>query len=526
MKTQPNGPWLGVNNRLPDFALSTDKGRWLREAENVDIDNAGRVRRRQAAALLQAVSDPHSLYTTTDGTRYAVIGGSMYAVTLPTYTQTLFKVLSNNDPVSYVEYAGSLYYSNGTDSGRIESGLWFPWALPTPSNPAVAPIFGTLYAGWYQVSVSYYNNVTSEEGGVSPSSSYELTADGGLRVTLPSATSGATHINIYVSTVNGAIPMLVATMATGTATYDVTAPGSVGREANQRHESPIPAGVLFMHNNRLCTYSGNTIYIGLPARPGYYVPTDPRLEFPSAVTNAISGQSGIYVTADKTYWFEGADVMDAQRVVDVLPYGASAETAFSVPYKPLVGWFGAKGFVLADTTGQVTVQMMDNIDLTSPASGVSGVFSSNGYYRVVSCGWCMNIENTAASQYTGYDFTSISGTYATGAGGFYDLAGTGSVDAHIGFGKDDFGAENLKRLPACYLGVSSDAPMELRVSTPDDEDYRYEARSSGADVRIQRVDPGKGLMANWYELSIYNTEGSDFTLASVSFAPAASGRRI
>ena len=110
--------------------------------------------------------------------------------------------------------------------------------------------------------------------------------------------------------------------------------------------------------------------------------------------------------------------------------------------------------------------------------------------------------------------------------GLYLLDSTGPVDAHVDFGKKDFGGENLKHLPACYFGVSSDTPMELRVTTPEAEDYRYEARSSSTDLRIQRVDPGRGLRANWYDISLYNTEGSDFTLASVSFAPIASGRRI
>ena len=528
MKTQPIGPFLGINNRLPDFSLATEAGHWLREAENVDIDNAGRVRRRKAATLLQAASAPHSLYTTADGTRYAVIGGTMYTITLPSYTQAPFKVLSNNDKVSYVEYAGSLYYSNGTDSGRIESGIWFPWALPTPTTPTVATISGALYKGWYQAAAAYYNNVTGEEGGVSPSSSYELAATGGLRVTLPSATSGATHVNVYVSSVNGSIPMLVATVATGTAYYDVTleAPIAQGREAFQRYEEPIPAGVPFMHNGRLCTYSGGAINVGLPGRPGYYVPTDPRLEFPAAVTNAISGQNGVYVTADKTYWFAGTDILDVQNVVDVLPYGGVAGTAFSMPHTRVVGWFSEKGFILADTSGQATAPMDVAIDLTAPASGVSRVFSSNGYYRAVSCGWCMNIERMAATQYADYDFTSMSGNYATGAAGFYDLDSTGAVDAHVSLGKNDFGIENLKRLPACYLGASSDTPMELRVTTPDDEDYQYDARSCGTDIRIHRVDPGKGLYSNWYDLALYNTEGSDFTLASVSFAPVASGRRI
>ena len=528
MKTLPIGPFLGINNRLPDFSLATENGYWLREAENVDIDNAGRIRRRQAASLVQSAIDPHSLYTTTDGSRYAVIGGTMYAITLPSYTQTLFKVLSNNNKVSYVEYSGSLYYSNGTDSGRIEAGSWFPWAMPTPVAPSVATVAGTLYKGSYQVAVAHYNNVTGEEGGVSPSSSHELTAVGGLRITLPSAISGSTHVNVYVSSVNGAIPMLVASVATGTATYDVTNEAVIaqGREAFQRYEEPIPSGVPFVHNGRLCTYSGKNIFLGIAARPGYYVPTDPVLSFPSDVTNAISGQNGVYVTADKTYWFEGADILEAQRVVDVLPYGGVAGTAFSLPNNPVVGWFSEKGFVLADTTGQVTAPMVDSIDLTVSASGVAGVFYSNGYYRAVSCGWCLNIERVAVTQYTGYNFTSISGNYATGALGFYDLAAVGGVDALVSLGKNDFGSDNLKHLPACYVGVSSETPIELRVSTPDDEDYRYETRSISTSLQIQRIDPGKGLRANWYELSLYNTEGSDFTLASVSFAPVASGRRI
>ena len=53
MKTQPYGPFLGINNRLPDFSLATDKGYWLREAENVSITNSGNVKRRMATELVQ-----------------------------------------------------------------------------------------------------------------------------------------------------------------------------------------------------------------------------------------------------------------------------------------------------------------------------------------------------------------------------------------------------------------------------------------------------------------------------------------
>lgn len=542
MKTQPIGPFLGVNNRLPDFALNTDKGRWLRDAVNVNVTNSGNVRRRAAAVLVQAMSNADSLYLTSDTAGYLRRGSAIYSITLPGYTETLFKVLSSDAPLSWSEYNGSLYYSNGVDSGRIEGGVAYPWGMATPNAPTCATIAGALYAGAYQVAVSYSNSATGEEGGISASSNPSLSATGGIRITLPGSSPGATHINVYLSTVNGSIPMWVGSYAIGTASIDIAAEPTRLRESNGRFEQPLPAGTqVFMANGRLCSVSGSRINIGEPARPGYYIPIDGRqriegdapgygfITFPAPIDLVVPTQFGVYVAyGNITQFFAGADFAATEMVKDVLPYGAVPGTAFVVPHKenPLVGWFGAHGVVLGDPQGQVKDMMVDNIDLTPPAAGTSVVVQSDGFKRVVSCGWCLNLENGAATRYEDWPVSSSSRGYATMPDGLYLLSGSGKVDANVDLGKTDFGSENLKAMPACYLGAASDTPMELRVTTPDQEDYRYEARSSSTELRIQRVDPGKGLRANWYDLSIYNTEGSDFTLASVSFAPVASGRRI
>lgn len=542
MKTLPSGPFLGINNRLPDFALGTDKGSWLRDAVNVDIDNAGRVRRRKEVALIQAMSNADSLYLTSATAGYLRRGVAIYTITLPTYTETLFKILTTSAPLSWVEYAGSLYYSNGVDSGRIESGVDYPWGMATPVAPTCTTLPGALYAGAYQVSVSYMNSVTGEEGGISPSSNPSLSAAGGIRITLPGASPGATHVNVYFSTVNGSIPMWIGSYAVGTATVDVTAEPTRLRESSGRFEVPLPAGTqVFVANGRLCSVAGTTIYIGSPARPGYYIPVDIRqradnspldygyITFPANVDLAVPTQLGVYVAyGNITQFFSGADFASVEMVKDVLPYGAVPGTAFVVPHRenPIFGWFSTYGIVLGDPQGQAKNVMIDNIDLTTPASGVSVVVQADGYRRVVSCGWCSNLETTATTRYDNWAITSASRGYVTTASGVYLLAGTGAVVAHVDLGRLDFGTETLKHLPACYLGVSSDTPMELRITTPDNEDCRYEARSSSTDMRVQRVDPGKGLRSTWYELSVYNTEGSEFTLASISFAPVASGRRI
>jgi len=523
MNTQPIGPFLGINNRLPDFSLTIkDKGSYLRAADNVEITNSGNVVRRKATVLLQGMTGAHSIYG-----QFYVHASILYSATFGSFSAYPIKALSSNARMSYCVINGDTYYSNGTDSGRISAaGTWYPWALPTPDSPAVTAVAGTLFKGKYQVAVSYTNDVTGEEGGISASTNYELAADGGLRITLPAATAGATHVNVYVSTVNGSIPMLQTPVEIGMSTIDI--PMLVNkREANQRYEAPLPAGTrIFEFNGRLCSVKGKDIFYSLPYRPGYYLPVEGRIAFPVDVSAAIGNQGGLYVAADKTYFFAGQDLGAVEAVRDVLPYGAVPGTEFSVPNKTLVGWFGEKGVVLATPDGQVEAVMSDNIDLTPPASGFSTVLETRGYRRVVSCGWCLNLDNLAVTTYSDWGIMSASGGYGTKADGIYTLEGEGTVDAYVDLGRQNFGAENLKRMPNCYLSVASEAPMLLRVMTPAGDYYDYPARSSDENLVVQRVDVGKGLRENYYGLKVYNTEGSDFTLASVSFAPVASGRRI
>lgn len=527
MQTKQISPFLGMNNRLPDFALTTQDGYWLREAVNVDIDNSGRARRRDGVTLIQAMTAPHSVFMVSAISGYLVRASSLYAIIVsPVYSETLVKSLASNALVHYTKVGSSIYYSNGVDTGRIVGNVWYPWAMATPDSVTTTTIAGALHAGRYQVSVRYINDITGEAGGDSASTQHELSASGAIRVTLPGPSSGATHVQIFVSKLNGSQTYLCGTVSSDTVSFDITT--TVATTTSQPlYLAPLPAGHnLFVNSGRLCCTSENRLYVGSAYRFGYYEPAKGYIDFESAITVAVANQFGTYVaTTDKTYWLAG-DIAKVERLSDPLPYGGVFGTAFHVPHKKLVGWFGDKGFVVGDEQGQVVAMMQDAVDVTVSGFPYVGVLETRGYRRVVSMGYCMNLETGAVSTYTDFAFASISGGYGTKADGLYALSGVEVIDAHIGLGKNDFGSENQKHLPACYLGVASDAPMELRVTTPDAEDYRYEARSSAAEMRVQRVDPGKGLRANWYDLSIHNTEGSDFTLASVSFAPVISGRRI
>lgn len=528
------GPFLGISNRRPDFDLhiktNTTQGDYLRDAVNVEIDNTGRLLRRKKATLVQAVTGPHSLHMLDETNGLLVRDSVLYAVTLPTYSETVVKLLSSNDAMSYAEQGGEVFYSNGTDSGRIVSGAFYPLAMPTPAKPTLSSIGGNLLAGYYQVAVSYarYSGgvqtaaTLMEESGLSDKAQIELTSMGGVRVTLPAATTGATHINVYLTAANGEVPQLATVVATGTATVDLINLGE-GQEATGRRDEPLPAGRLFMSSGRLCSINGKNLYIGHPYRPGYHDPLAGYVPFSADISVAVDAQAGIFVAADKTYW-----IPNEGPIADVLPYGAVPGTEFSYPDKSIYGWFGAKGIVLATPSGEVEAVMSDNIELTAPAFGLSTIFEDGEFRKVVSCGWCMNLANKAATRYEDWAFTSFSGGYGTQADGVYSLATGGDVSWNVDFGKVDFRSDALKHLPNAYLGVESADIMELRVQAPGryGGDYTYPARGFNEDLTMQRIDVGKGLRATWFELAMSGQSGTDFTLASIDFTAAATKRRI
>lgn len=524
MKPITMGRFLGANNRLQDNELSTSEGQWLKVCDNMDIDNNYKPIRRITASLVQAMTAPHSLFKSSLG--FLMCRGSvLYHVTLPSYGETLVKALSNNDRMSCIEAPNGVYFSNGADSGRWDGTTVYPLGLPTPSAPTLTAISGTLPKGNYQVVIAYGNATTGEEGGVSATTAITLSSDNsGIRVTLPGAASGADTVLVFVTGTNGDLPYLSALAASSSASCDITTLPS-GREAIERYEKPLPAGTLFMANGRLCSYSGNTLYIGLPYRYGYYRPAEGYIQFPEAISIVVSTEGGAYLAADKTYWIPG-DIGDIQTSLsDVFPYGAVKGTAFHIPKSTSVGWFGERGFVIADKQGNASAVTEESLAVTPPASGVSVVSEYGDMIRVMSCGYTLNLKNNVASSYSDFDFTSADGDYLTMSDGVYVIDGGGLADATMDFGTVNFGSNQIKRIGYCYLGINCGEKSLLTIGV-DGDDYEYESDSSDDSLRMQRIKLGRGLRSSWFSLVWSNQSGADFLIDTIGFEVGESQRRI
>lgn len=522
MKTIKYSAFRGMNTKRPPHAMNTEDGRWVSDALNVMFQNDGSVKRIRSFDLLQSLSGAHSIFED-----MFVQGGVLYRFSAAPFVQTMLRVLSTNAPMSYCRIGDRVYLSNGVDGLLLTAaGSVIPWGMDAPAAPVVAYTeSGSLSAGRYKVALTFSRY--DEESPLSELADVESAATGGFVVTLPTTgiPEGATHINVFITGNNGAVPMLAKSVEVGVSSVTITTKPAE-REASRRIETVMPAGTrVFEHNRRMCVVSGSVIYTSGPYRFGYCEQGSGYVGFASDIKTAIGNQGGVFVaTEDKTVFLAGQDIQVPEAVRDVLPFSAVPGTEFRHPDKPLVGWFSNNGIVFGASDGSVSEVMADVVTVTAPASGSSLVVSDGAIDAVMSCGWCANLNTGAVSRYD-IAFSSGHGDFALSSAGLLAVDGLDSVDARLDLGKENFGAEEEKRMPAIYLGAASSGPLSVTVSAGTDE-YEYEAMSYSETLDLHRVDPGKGLKANWFGLAITNPEGVDFELASVSFGPVASSRRV
>jgi len=355
MPAKQLGPFLGMNNKLEDYAMHVkDTGDYVADAQNVAFSNTGRIFRAEGHRLItSALAGGHSLWAYNERAYY-VLDSDLYRInTFEPFASTLITALSDNTPVSFIGFADEVWFSNGTDFGRLSAAdVLSLHAIDTPSAPTLTAVSGSLTAGDYQVSISGVDASGRESGATKPVS-VTLAATGGILVTLPSAPTGATHFQVYVTSHNGTILNRHATVAAGTASVLINTP-VLGAEPSTLLLQPLPPGKLALHNGRMLSWSGNTLYYSEPWMFGLYNPAKNYITMPADISVVAPNQFCVYIASDITRSIVGMDIAAPEAVKEVFPYGAVPGNAFHHPDKPLVGWVSHKGIVIGDLQGQAT----------------------------------------------------------------------------------------------------------------------------------------------------------------------------
>lgn len=131
----------------------------------------------------------------------------------------------------------------------------------------------------------------------------------------------------------------------------------------------------------------------------------------------------------------------------------------------------------------------------------------------------MNTLNGAVTEYTGFDFDSITPRLAGSALGLFALGGDTDVGqpivAQIDTGPRDWGKSHLKQIAAVYLAlrqVSGQATLRIGVERGGAiHAYPVVLRDKG----IARAQPGRGIRENFLSFGFENTHGQAFTLSGL-----------
>lgn len=344
------GPWpKGIDNRSPDYAVPPDA---LRNAVNVDLSRDGRLRRRNGYNQIVDITAPHSLYSCEVGTYFAA-QGTLYKLNEDNTTTELVTGLLGSR-IAYEYYNDVVYLSDGVVNKKLLSGLLpTDWGIDRPSTYLTLQVTaGDLYPGTFTAAASFINSL-GEESALGPISQITTNTEGGFILEdLPNSSNpDVTHVRLYFSGSGSTTLYHISDVAIGTASYTISERTDTGKAANTRvFVKPPAANIIRHYAGRIYLATGSTVYYTEPFALNWVDPVKNFWQFPSDVSILEPVEAGLYIVADKTYFYR-FDNPDETQVVELFNYGAIPYTSVRLPHNEGVMWQSTRGAIMGNETG-------------------------------------------------------------------------------------------------------------------------------------------------------------------------------
>ena len=339
----------GINNVDSAEDLEFDE---LRAAKNVDISKKFSLRRRGGFTKKYSGTNCHSLFSNQTDTVF-VEDGTLKELNSDFTATTIRNGISRFGRVAYQDINSDIYFTDGNVTGVYSSGALLPMGIPTPpQKPVLVSSTGILPAGRYGVLFTCVDSA-GVESGATYAEYISVPASGAIVVTgIPASFSGASALNVYMTTDNGDVFRKHSQVSFGTAITTLTTQAN-GHTCRTRFKDKMPAGhMLCFHQNRLYVAVDNIIYYSEPYNYGITDLTKNFIMLPARVTLMAPEPQGIFVSAkgDKTYYISGQDPDQFSMVVKA-DYPAIENTQARVDQDMLGEGVGGEAWIWASTHG-------------------------------------------------------------------------------------------------------------------------------------------------------------------------------
>lgn len=369
--------------------------RTVRTAVNVDLNRDGAFSRRDGRTLRVSGSGYHSIYTATQkGWLLVARDRTLYRMNPSTYGFTELYTLATDDPLSFCEYNGNVYFSSVSSFGWVPSDSATARAVGVPAppiQPSLSAAGGTLLPGVYGVVITQVDD-RGEEGPASEFATIDLTSGGGIRLTGLPERFGWT-IYVYITAPNGDILRFTTSLPAVFSTYVVTAPAN-GGECYTQFLRPLETGDFVRgYNGRLYTAKNGTLYFSEAMRPHLYNPAHGYIPFSGHIAFVEAVVDGLYVGDSRGVWFlEGGDpTLFKPKFVSACR--AVRRSSITMPPEHLPGdvnsknpvavWLSTSGYVVGEPGGVTTELHPDRIKVPPGLTGRSAFLLRGGRKQVI-----------------------------------------------------------------------------------------------------------------------------------------------
>ncbi len=311
----------------------------LLTATDIDIDDTGAALSRRGY-VIKNVASCHSLFATNTVT--LVVSGGFLNIVEDDYSFTPLQPLVSNAPVSYDSIADVIYYSNGTDKGRVIRRAWSCWGVDAPiGQPVASAGVGNLAPGRYLYAVTFVRN-DGHESGTPLSGTVELTAQGGIDFGAIAASPNPEVVGkyLYISLADGETLYRVDYIPNTQTTYSYRGAGlDLGPPLVTQHAGPPPAdaGIVRLFNGIAYAVVNDVVYYSDPYNYDLFRLDTSFLRFPGPVANFESVNNGLYVSTEDvagedaesngTTYFLGGKRPDKFESSVVFDYGSIVRTS-------------------------------------------------------------------------------------------------------------------------------------------------------------------------------------------------------
>ncbi len=321
--------FAGVRNDIsPERFNSSD----LQACVNIELDESGKPARRLGKTVRNDDFAMHSGWAN-DEMCLMVRNGTLQRM-FPDGTFHNYGVVVAGARVRYARQGNDVFFSDGLRSGIISSTDGYRrWGIEVPSAPLASMLPGDLSEGTYLLT-STFLRADGKEGGAAALQSFTLASNSGLGLSLTAPTDPTiTERRIYVSEVNGELPLLVATLpASDTLCAITNLPAERTLPVRTLQCGPAPAGQgVWVYNGRVYVSENNYLWYSDPYEFELFRLTMNFIGFTSPVRTFAPVSGGLFVGSDdETVFLKGSDPKDFSVEV-VAPYGTIAGTETLVP---------------------------------------------------------------------------------------------------------------------------------------------------------------------------------------------------